>query len=179
MAGLLREKPQGTTRNIRLADRPAMKISSLDRRIIRWLSEDARMPLARVAEALGVPDSTVRHRLSRLTEAGVVTFVTLTDPLKLGYQFWVMIGLKVELAEIENASRQLSEFPEVYFVATTTGGFDIILNGVFTSNEDLLRFVSEKLSRVAGIKESTTFHYLSVPKRQMVILPPSSPPDAG
>jgi Lrp/AsnC family transcriptional regulator, regulator for asnA, asnC and gidA len=153
-----------------------MKISCLDRKIIRCLSEDARMPLARVAEILDVPDSTVRHRLSRLTEAGVVTFVTLTDPLKVGYKFWVMIGLKVDLAEIENASRLLAEFPEVYFVAATTGGFDIILNAVFTSNEDLFRFVSEKLSRVAGIKDTMTFHYLSIPKRQMVILPPSAQP---
>jgi Lrp/AsnC family transcriptional regulator, regulator for asnA, asnC and gidA len=155
-----------------------MKISGLDRKIIRCLSEDARMPLARVAETLDVPDSTVRHRLSRLTEAGVVTFVTLTDPLKVGYQFWVMIGLKVDLAEIENAAQSLTEFPEVYFVAATTGGFDIMLNAVFTSNDDLFRFVSEKLSRVRGIKDTMTFHYLSVSKRQMVILPPEAQPDS-
>jgi len=149
-----------------------MKISDLDHKIIRCLSEDARMPLARVAETLDVPDSTVRHRLSRLTEAGVVTFVTLTDPLKVGYQFWVMIGLKVDLAEIEAAAKSLAEFPEVYFVAITTGNFDVMVNAVFASNDDLFRFVSEKLSRIRGIKDTTTFHYLSVTKRQMVILPP-------
>jgi Lrp/AsnC family transcriptional regulator, regulator for asnA, asnC and gidA len=154
-----------------------MKISCLDRRIIQCLSADARTPLARVAEILGVPDSTVRHRVMRLTEAGVVTFVTLTDPLKVGYKFWVMIGLKVDLAEVDKASRLLAELPEVYFVAVTTGGFDIILNAVFASNDDLFCFISEKLSRITGIKDTMTFHYLSIPKRQMVILPPAAQPE--
>ena len=154
-----------------------MKITCLDRKIIKCLSQDARMPLARVAEILNVPDSTVRHRLSRLAEAGVVTFVTLTDPIKVGYKFWVMIGLKVDLAEIETASEMIAEYPEVYFVAATTGGFDIIINAVFVSNDDLFRFISEKLSRVPGIRETMTFHYLSIPKRQMVILPPSAEAD--
>lgn len=136
------------------------------------------MPVAKVAEALKEPDSTIRHRLARLIENGVVSFVTLTDPLKVGYQLWVMMGLKVELGEIRNVSQRLGEFPEVYFVAVTTGGFDIILNAVFRSNDELFRFTSERLSLVPGIKDTMTFHYLSIPKRKMVILPPLAPPES-
>ena len=148
------------------------EVSCLDRKIIRCLSDDARMPVSKVAETLGVPDSTVRHRLARLTESGVISFVTLTDPLKLGYRFWVMIGLKVDLGKIQDILKRLAEFQEIYFVAAATGSFDVIVNAVFISDGHLFRFLSESLSRVDGVKDTVTFVYIAIPKRQMVIQPP-------
>jgi Lrp/AsnC family transcriptional regulator for asnA, asnC and gidA len=48
------------------------KLSSLDYRIIRSLADDSRKALSEVAEELGVSTKTVRHRLERMMELGLV-----------------------------------------------------------------------------------------------------------
>lgn len=151
-----------------------MKLTKLDRDIIEYLATDARMPALRIAEALGVPESTVRGRLSRLIENGVVEFVAQTDPSKIGFQNWVMIGLKISLPKINTILKKLEALPEIYFIAVTTGGFDIQINALFADNAALYAFVKDKLGLIDGIKETTTFHYIAVPKRRFAIVPPQS-----
>lgn len=149
-------------------------MTKLDREILEYLANDARMPALRVAEALNVPESTVRGRLSRMVENGVVEFIAQTDPSKIGYQTWVMIGLKVSLSKIHEIIEQLKQLPQIYFIAVTTGGFDIQIAGLFTDNEALYAFIRDKLGPIDGIKETNTFHYISVPKRSFAIVPPQS-----
>lgn len=148
-----------------------MKLTALDHDIIRFLASDARLPALRIADALGVPESTVRGRLTRLVDNKVIEFVAQTDPSKIGFQAWVMIGLKISLPQISQILEQLNAMPEIYFIAVTTGGFDIQINAIFEDNETLYRFIKDKLGKINGIKETTTFHYISVPKRRFSVLP--------
>lgn len=151
-----------------------MKLTSVDRKIIALLSEDSRMPTSRMADILGIPESTARGRLARLVEAEVVTFVAQTDPIRMGFGTWVMVGLKVDLSAIPSAAADLGRLDEVYFVAVTSGGFDIMFNAVFENDRALHRFLTEKLSRIAGINDTTTFHYLDVSKRKIAFPPPGT-----
>lgn len=161
--------------NLREVREPsAVKLTKLDRDIIAYLATDARMPALRIAETLDVPESTVRGRLSRLIDSGVIEFVAQTDPSKIGFQTWVMIGLKISLPKISTILKKLEVLPEIYFIAVTTGGFDIQINALFADNEALYGFVKDKLGPIDGIKETTTFHYISVPKRRFAIVPPQS-----
>ncbi|KMO36995.1 hypothetical protein VQ02_14520 [Methylobacterium variabile] len=148
-----------------------MKLTNLDGRIIKLLSEDSRMPALRIAELLGEPESTVRGRINRLVEAKVIEFVAQTNPIEMGFSTWVMIGLKVVLADLSTIVAELEALDEVYFVAMTTGGYDVMFNAVFENNTELHRFIVEKLGAIDGIRETNTFHYLAVPKRKIAFLP--------
>lgn len=148
-------------------------MSSLDAKIIRLLAEDSRQPTLRIADELGQPESTVRGRIAKLVESGMVSFTTVTDPFKMGFNIWVMIGLKVSLPLLTQVSDRLSAFEEVYFVAVTTGGFDILLNATFKDNAELHAFLTDKIGRIEGVNDTETFVLLSVPKRKIAVLPPT------
>lgn len=150
-----------------------MKLNNLDRRIIRLLAEDSRLPALRIAELLGEPESTVRGRIARLVEGKLIDFVAQTDPVQMGFNTWVMVGLKVALPRVTEVTKRISAFEEVYFVAVTTGGFDVMFNAVFEDNAALHAFLTEKLGPIPGINDTTTFHYLSVPKRRLAVMPPT------
>lgn len=148
-----------------------LKLSPLDVRIIRLLTSDSRLPIIRLAELLEEPESTVRGRLARLVDGKMIDFVAQTDPFQMGFDTWVMVGLKVALPHLSAITTKLGEFEEVYFIAVTTGGFDVMFNAVFADNAGLHDFLVEKLSRIEGINDTTTFHYLAVPKRKIAVLP--------
>jgi len=150
----------------------ATKILPTDMAIIRCLHDDARMSVAQIAKQVGQPESTVRNRLARLTDGGILDFVAVTDPLKLGYQLWVMIAIQAELTHIHQVATTLTSIPEIYFVAVTTGGYEIMVSAAFRSNEEFLRFMTERLSAIPGITRTVTYNVLKIYKRQMSVLPP-------
>jgi Lrp/AsnC family transcriptional regulator for asnA, asnC and gidA len=135
----------------------ARLVSDTDRAIIRTLQQDARMSYAEVSRATGIPESTVRRRMDRLQERGVIEFAMLADPSRLGYDLRVMIGLKVELSQVENIAETLRGMKEVEFAAFLTGNFDIMIQIVVRSQEALVRFLTRRLARVPGIRSVDTF----------------------
>ncbi len=148
------------------------RITETDMEIIRCLHDDARMSIVQIAKKINVPESTVRSRLTRLTENGILNFVAVTDLFKLGYRLWIMITIQTELTRIDEVAQRLSELPEIYFVAVTTGGYDMIVSASFRSNEEFLEFVSTKLSRIPGIIRTANYSLLKIYKREMNVLPP-------
>ena len=143
----------------------------IDVGIIMHLHEDARAPVKAIADSLGVPESTVRHRLSRLVESGVIEFVALTNPLRLGQSVWVMMEIEVESRRIRQAALDLSKIPDIYFCYITTGSFDIFAGATFATNAELVDFLTNVLSKVEGIVRVNTRTILEVHKRVFKFLP--------
>lgn len=144
-----------------------ISLTPVDIGIIRCLHADARRSVASIADELGIPESTVRHRLNRLVRRGLVEFAALTNPLQLGYQIWAIIEVQAELRKIRPVAKRLAAAPEVYFVGITTGGYDVLAAAVFRSNDELLDFITRRLSSIPGIVRTSTSSVLEVVKRTM------------
>ena len=144
-------------------------LGALDLDIIRCLQDDARSSVVGIAGRLRVPESTVRHRLNRLVKGGVVEFATLTNPLHMGYQVWVLIDIQTELRRTRAVAERVAEAPEVYWVGITTGTHDLPVGAVFRSNEELLDFVTGRLSKIPGIVRTSTSSILELIKRSYTI----------
>lgn len=153
----------------------ATELTAADVGIIRSLQRDARCSIAKIAAHLGMPQSTVRHRLNRLVKAGVVQFTAATDPRKLGYHMWVIIEIQADLSKLHAVAQQLATLPEIHFLSITTGGFDLLATGVFRSNNDLLEFITHRLSAIPGIVRSRTGIILELVKRTIAIGLPEGP----
>ncbi|MDQ3696202.1 MAG: Lrp/AsnC family transcriptional regulator [Chloroflexota bacterium] len=135
----------------------ARLVNDTDRLIIRLLQQDARMSYAEVSRATDIPESTVRRRMDRLQQRGVIEFAMLADPSRLGYDLRVMIGLKVELHQLEEIAATLQGMDEVTFAAFLTGNFDIMIHVVVRSQEGLVRFLTKRLAHIPGIRSVDTF----------------------
>ena len=139
--------------------------NDLDIEIIKQLQSDARKPFTAIAEELGLPESTVRKRVDRLEETGVLQFTGFADPLRLGFQYWSYIAVKVELSAIERTAKAVAQHHEVFFAAVTTGEYNLFIAAVFRSNVDLLHFLNERLPKFPGIVETATSNVLRIYKR--------------
>jgi Lrp/AsnC family transcriptional regulator, regulator for asnA, asnC and gidA len=143
----------------------AVDVSELDKRIIEHLQQDGRRPFTQIASELGVSEAAVRARTNRLIEKGILQVVGVTDPLKLGFQQWAMIGVRVEAARLIEVAEQIAEFPETDYVVVTAGSFDILVEAVAEDNDALLQFLSERLRKIPGVRETETFVYLRLMKQ--------------
>jgi Lrp/AsnC family transcriptional regulator for asnA, asnC and gidA len=155
------------------------ELTAADVGIIRCLQEDARRSAASIAARLRMPESTVRHRLSRLVTSGVIQFAAVTDPLKLGYQIWTIVEIQAELPKVRAVAQRLAALPEVYFVGITSGGYDLLAAAVFRSNEDLLDFTLRRLPTIPGIVRTSTSSILELVKRALTIGLPEEPARAA
>jgi len=112
-----------------------------------------------------VSEAAVRARTNRLIERGIMQVVGVTDPLKLGFQQWAMIGIKCEAARLLEVAEEMAAFPETDYVVVTAGSYDILVECVAEDNEALLKFLSEKLRKIPGVRETETFVYLRLMKQ--------------
>lgn len=145
------------------------QLRPIDVDIIRCLQDDTRSSYAKIAARLRVPESTVRHRLNRLIKDGVVEFATLTNPLHMGYQIWVLIDIQTELPRARAIAEHIAKAPEVYWVGVTTGTRNLHVGAVFRSNKELVDFMSGRLCAVKGIIATTTTSILELTKRKWTI----------
>lgn len=139
--------------------------NDLDIKIISQLQSDARKPFTAIAEELGLPESTVRKRVDKMEEVGIIRFTGFADPLRLGFQYWSWISINVELSALEKVAHTLAQSPEIFFVGLTTGPSNLFVAGVFKSNHDLFSFLNLKLAKLPGIIDTATSNVLKILKR--------------
>jgi Lrp/AsnC family transcriptional regulator, regulator for asnA, asnC and gidA len=140
-------------------------VSELDKRIIEHLQQDGRRPFTQIAADLGVSEAAVRARTNRLIEREIIQVVGVTDPLKLGFQQQAMIGVVCQADRLLEVAETIRQLPEVDYLVVTAGSYDLLVEVVCEDNEGLLRFLTEKLRRVEGVRSTETFVYLRMVKQ--------------
>jgi DNA-binding Lrp family transcriptional regulator len=145
----------------------AAELDDADRRILRLLHGDARIPNHALAEAVGIAPSTCHGRVRRLLEAGVIRgFYTDIDPVAIGLPLQAMISVTLQsnargkIRDFIQQIRRRRHVMDVYFLA---GADDFILHVAARDTEDLRSFVVENLNAdadVAGTQTSLIFEHL-------------------
>ncbi|MET0387464.1 MAG: Lrp/AsnC family transcriptional regulator, partial [Polyangiales bacterium] len=134
------------------------ELDAVDRGIVEALRADGRANNSAIAAQLGIAEGTVRQRVRKLTETGVVKISALLNPEIISEHQLCMIGVKVaESKRLEASAEAVSQLPEVRSVAIVTGRYDLMVEVLVDSNHGLIRFLSESLASVVGIESSETF----------------------
>ncbi|MFT3895910.1 MAG: Lrp/AsnC family transcriptional regulator [Anaerolineales bacterium] len=140
------------------------KLDETDLAIINALQIDGRVALAQIAEQLGVSPGMIRQRYNRLVDQGYLRVVAITNPLRMGFKTMAMIGIRAEGSKLLDVAEKISKLDEVIYMIISSGRFDIFAEVVCRDHEDLLRFISEKLSTIDGVRESESFMHLKIVK---------------
>ena len=72
---------------------PKKPLDSLDKKIVRLLTEDGRIPVGDMSARLGVTAPTVRSRIKNLEKAGKLKITGLIDPFEYKDLITALIGL--------------------------------------------------------------------------------------
>jgi len=142
-------------------------MDELDHRIMAELVQDSRQNSAKLARKLNVSQTTIRRRIQRLEEHGVITFSAILNPAKLGYNTMALLALEVDLVSIDKVSESLALCPNVRYVSLCTGNHDMFIGTSFHSSSELTQFVKDYLAKIPGIRRSETFLVLDVKKDEV------------
>lgn len=140
------------------------RLDEIDQRILEALRQDGRTPFAQIAEQLSVSPGMIRMRYNRLVEMGLLKVVAITNPLRMGYNAMAMIGIRTDGKRMLEVAEKVSGFEEVVYLVVTSGRYDIIAEVFCRDHTDLLRFITEKLYSIEGVRESESFLQLKIVK---------------
>ena len=96
------------------------KLDEIDYSILRLLQEDGRKPYTEIAKRIGVAANTVRNRVDKMIDEGILNIIPRINALKLGYSAYGEIHITVKPARlIGEVTKAISEFPEISFIVTS------------------------------------------------------------
>jgi len=139
-------------------------VDSVDEQLARLLGQNGRQNSETLAKQLNISAATVRRRLRKLTRSDLLRIVGVVDPASFGFPVVVLITFNIAHDKVELTTKKLSKLPEVRFVSTITGRYDVIAVARFRSTECLSGFMTKELAKLEGLRGSETFVCLEVKK---------------
>jgi Lrp/AsnC family transcriptional regulator, regulator for asnA, asnC and gidA len=143
---------------------PRAALDDVSKAIIEQLQADGRRSYAAIGKVVGLSEAAVRQRVQRLVESGVMQVVAVTDPLELGFARQAMIGIRAS-GSLEPIADELASLAEVDYVVITAGSFDLLVEVVCESDEELLSVLSSKIRTIDNVLSTETFMYLQLRKQ--------------
>ena len=148
-------------------------IDKLDEKILKLISDNARMPFLEVARECNVSGAAIHQRIQKLQKIGVIKgseFVL--DPSKIGYNTCAYMGIFLRDAnDFQDVVDALYKIPEVVECHYTTGEYAMFIKIYAKSNRDFLRLIHERLQAIKGISSTETIISLNEAfKRQAPII---------
>lgn len=157
------------------------KLDKLDKRILRLIADDARIPFLEVARACNVSGAAIHQRIQKLTKIGILKGSQfIIDPEKIGYETCAYIGLNLRNPEtFDSVVSELKKIPEVVECHYTTGDFDMFIKIYAVNNHHLLNIIHDKLQPLGLSRSETIISFNSAINRQLPIvdIPVSDEPD--
>ncbi|HCE57402.1 MAG: Lrp/AsnC ligand binding domain-containing protein [Draconibacterium sp.] len=147
-------------------------IDALDEKILKLITQNARIPFLEVARECGVSGAAIHQRVQRLFNIGVVQGSEfIVNPTKLGYNTCAYMGIYLDKAkyhrQVVEALRSIPEIVECHY---TTGQYAIFIKIQTKNNVHLKQIIDNELQEIEGIARTETFISLEMDfKRQVPI----------
>ncbi len=133
-----------------------MKIDETNLAIIKHLRQ-GRRSFKKISEDLGITENTVRARVNKLTEEGILEISGLVDFESIPGHRVVMVGVKLATMNLVKKGKEFSKLKGVVSVSVVTGRFDLILIVLINEDFGLLEFYTEEVSRIKMVQSVETF----------------------
>jgi Lrp/AsnC family transcriptional regulator for asnA, asnC and gidA len=134
-----------------------MQPDATDWKIIEILQK-GYVPNNTIARELDISEGTVRARLKKLRDAGVLEVKALINPDALANKQLALVAMRVaESRLLESKAEEVAKLENVLSVSIASGRYDLIAEVLVDSNRGLVRFLTEELSSVDGVLSSESF----------------------
>ncbi len=134
-----------------------MEPDDIDWKIIDCLRKEYKNNNA-IARDLGVSEGMIRQRLKRLKSAGIIKITGLINPDALDNKMLALVAASLsDGSKLNSTAKKISAMDEVLSVSVSTGRYDIMIEVLVESNKGLVKFLTETLSQVEGVRDTETF----------------------
>ena len=134
------------------------KIDELDRKILRIITQNARIPFKEVADACCVSRAAIHQRVQKMFDNGIIVGSAYQiDPKQLGYQLCVYIGISLEKGSMYNAvCDELEKIPEVVESQYTLGAYSMIIKLYAKDDKHLMYLLNSRIQSIPGVANTET-----------------------
>ena len=133
-----------------------MVLDAVDLEIMGILGNNGRMPIIAIAKKLDLPNSTVRKRIKRLEDNGIIQFSCEVN-LKQYPQILIMfVGIEA-LHKYDGQLEEIYQIPNVLHVSGSTGRYDYIAMFAATSRDMIINVIGSRLHKLEGIGRTESF----------------------
>ena len=133
-------------------------LDAIDRRILKYLIANARMPFLEIARECGISGAAIHQRIRKLTDSGVILGSRLiVDPKVMGFDVCAYINITLKDPQMIKPTverlKEISEIVECHFV---TGGGNILVKLYCVDNAHLMQTIFEGILRIQGVAATET-----------------------
>ena len=137
------------------------RIDENDLRIIEMLTDNARSSLREIAAEVNLSPSSIRNRMARLVDIGVIKKYTLElDHRKLGYEVEVVVLITSNPGESDSIYRKLSKYDKISRVLRTSGSASFMCMVRVRDIPQLAQFITRELEKLEGVERIETMFIL-------------------
>jgi Lrp/AsnC family transcriptional regulator, regulator for asnA, asnC and gidA len=144
----------------------SFKIDSLDKRILSFLTRDARVPFLEIARKCNVSGAAIHQRFNQMVAGKVVSGSHFTvDPKGLGFGTCAFIGLVINLVSTSTHAmvfNKIMQIPEIVECHHVTGKYSLFVKIYAKDNEHLRKLITERIQAIPEITTTETFISLEV-----------------
>lgn len=131
------------------------RLDELDKGIVERLSRDARISNRAIAAELSVTEGTIRTRIKRLQNEGLIQFTVITDFRMAGSPNLCMFCIDADPSRVAELAETLRLMPEINCVVILLGRCSVLAMGLFTNIEQL-NDVVEGIRTLPGVQRVET-----------------------
>ena len=131
-----------------------MLLDNVDKQILHFLLGNARTPYLQIAKSLNISESTVRKRVAKLREDGIIRGFTVELDQTLAFQSIVAVKARPKLTK--KVVSLIKEFNPFMPVVEVTGSFDIFCRISAPTARELNEKI-DKIRDLSGVVETQSF----------------------
>lgn len=134
------------------------RIDNLDRKILKIVMRNARIPSKDVALECGVSRAAIHQRIQRMIDLNVITGSGYNvNPKDLGYSTCTYIGVRLERGSLyRDVVPEFEKIPEITECHFTTGPYTMLVKLFARDNEHLMELLNDKIQNIPGVVGTET-----------------------
>jgi Lrp/AsnC family transcriptional regulator for asnA, asnC and gidA len=126
-------------------------LDSLDQAVLASLSVNVRRSVSDIASQLAVSTPTIKRRIDRMLDEGKVRLTPVLDLHAAGYEYLMMIGVRVENRSPLLVATDIAQLPQALTVNVVLGHFDIEVVAAVKTREEVGALLSNALTTIEGV----------------------------
>lgn len=132
------------------------KLDELDKKIINFVSTDARISNRKIADVLGVSEGTIRGRIRRLEKDKIIRITAVTDFSSFQKPMILFIGVQVAQNRVNEVADKIKELPIIGFVATLLGRYSILAIAPVKNTDEISKIINDEIIPIPGVLHTET-----------------------
>ncbi|MFW9877380.1 MAG: Lrp/AsnC family transcriptional regulator [Candidatus Thorarchaeota archaeon] len=124
----------------------------VDLKILELLKEDSRMSFNEISQSVGKTEATVRRRVKKLNEDGVIRKFTIEYAIDSKPRTRATVKVEPDFKEIKRILKELLDIEEITNLWRLSGDCGLFMKVEIPSIEQFNPLIEEKISQIKGVK---------------------------